>query len=89
MTLSSEKKQELINKFGEDAKDTGSPAVQVALLTQQIRDLTEHFKTHKKDNHGRRGLIRMVSKRRKLLTYLKRTNPEGYTALINELELRR
>ena len=69
--------------------DTGSPEVQVALLTARINDLTPHFKTHLKDHHGRRGLLRMVSRRRKLLDYLKGTTPERYTALIAKLGLRK
>ena len=69
--------------------DTGSPQVQVALLTQRINELTEHFKTHKKDNHSRRGLLKMVSQRRSLLDYLKRRDIEGYHELIGKLGLRR
>jgi len=71
------------------ANDTGSPEVQVALLTARINDLTPHFKTHLKDHHGRRGLLRMVSRRRKLLDYLKGKAPERYTALIQKLGLRK
>lgn len=89
MPLSHEKKQELIKKFGKTDTDTGVPEVQIALLTEQITGLTDHFKTNKKDHHGRRGLIAMVNKRRKLLTYLKRTKLERYTTIISELGLRR
>lgn len=89
MPLSKDKKQEITKKFGKDANDTGAPEVQVALLTEQIAELTDHFKMHKKDNHSRRGLVAMVSKRRKLLTYLKRTRQERYTTLLDELGLRR
>ena len=71
------------------ANDTGSPEVQVALLTARINQLTPHFKTHSKDHHGRRGLLRMVSRRRKLLDYLKRTNVDSYRALIQRLGLRK
>jgi len=70
-------------------KDTGSTEVQVALLTQRINELSEHFKTHEKDHHSRRGLLKLVSQRRRLLTYLRRTGPDRYQALINRLGLRR
>ncbi len=89
MPLSHEKKKELIKKFGKDDTDTGAPEVQIALLTERITELTDHFKVNKKDHHSRRGLIAMVSNRRKLLTYLKRTKLERYTTIINELGLRR
>ena len=69
--------------------DTGSPEVQIALLTQRINDLTEHLQTHQKDHHSRRGLLRIVSKRRRLLDYLKKTNFEGYKSLIADLGIRR
>ncbi|MFC1480664.1 30S ribosomal protein S15 [Candidatus Neomarinimicrobiota bacterium] len=88
MPLSSEKKLEIIKEHGESENDTGSTGVQIALLTVQIRELTEHFKIHKKDHHGRRGLVMMVSKRRSLLKYLKRTDLNGYGALIKKLDLR-
>ena len=89
MPLSTEKKEEIIKKFGKDASDTGSPEVQIALLSEQIRALTEHAQTHKKDHHGRRGLIQMVGARRRLLKYLRRIDLERYSKLIKELGLRR
>ncbi|MCH7521621.1 MAG: 30S ribosomal protein S15 [Candidatus Marinimicrobia bacterium] len=89
MPLSHEKKKELIKKFGKDDTDTGSPEVQIALLTERITGLTDHFKVNKKDHHSRRGLIAMVSRRRKLLTYLKRIKVERYTTIISKLGLRR
>jgi len=89
MPLSRERKEELIKKFGQNASDTGSPEVQIALLSEQIRDLTEHSKIHVKDHHSRRGLIKMVGQRRRLLKYLRRTNLDSYLNLIKELGLRR
>lgn len=89
MSLSVEQKAKIVAEFGRDAKDTGSSEVQIALLTAQINHLQDHFSVHKKDHHGRRGLLGMVSRRRKLLDYLKRTNLESYTALIARLGLRR
>ncbi len=89
MALASEEKQELIGKFRTHASDTGSPEVQVAILTRRIVELTEHFKTHKKDHHSRRGLLLLVSKRKSLLEYLKRKNVERYKTLIQELGLRK
>ncbi|OBW92460.1 30S ribosomal protein S15 [Gallibacterium genomosp. 3] len=89
MSLSTEEKAKIVAEFGRDAKDTGSSEVQIALLTAQINHLQEHFSVHKKDHHGRRGLLGMVSRRRKLLDYLKRTNLESYSNLINRLGLRR
>ena len=89
MSITQEKRTELIAKFGGDAKNTGSTHAQVAVLTERIRSLTEHFKTHKKDNHSRRGLIRLVSNRRRLLTYLKKKDLEGYKKLIADLGLRK
>ncbi len=82
-------KSEIVAQFQRASGDTGSPEVQVALLTARINDLTEHFKTHRKDHHSRRGLLRMVSRRRKLLDYLKNRNPESYSALIQKLGLRK
>ena len=82
-------KQTTIQKFGRGAKDTGSPEVQVALLTDRINHLTEHFKTHKKDHHGRRGLLKMVSTRRSLLDYLKRKDEARYAAVLKTLDLRK
>ncbi|WP_457639393.1 30S ribosomal protein S15 [Persephonella sp.] len=88
MSITAEKKQELIKKFGRFEGDTGSPEVQIAILTERIRNLTEHIKANKKDLHSRRGLIGMVNKRRKLLNYLKRKNPERYQQIIEELGIR-
>ena len=82
-------KAEVVKANARSASDTGSPEVQVALLTARINELTPHFKEHAKDHHGRRGLLRMVSRRRKLLDYLKRTNLDGYRALIGRLGLRK
>ena len=87
--LAREAKEEIVNSFKTHTGDTGSPQVQVALLTRRINDLTEHFRTHKKDNHSRRGLLKMVSQRRSLLDYLKRRDIEAYHDLINRLGLRR
>jgi small subunit ribosomal protein S15 len=87
--ISKEKKQEIVEKFGRAATDTGSPAVQIALLTESITVLTEHLKINKKDHHSRRGLLKMVGKRRGLLDYMKRKDLEGYRALIERLGLRR
>jgi small subunit ribosomal protein S15 len=81
-------KQVVTRKFGAHEMDTGSTRVQIALLTERINYLTDHFRTHKKDHHGRRGLLMLVSKRRRLLDYLKRTDLEGYRKLIEELGLR-
>ena len=78
----------VISKYRVNANDTGSARVQVALLTERINSLTDHFRTHAKDHHGRRGLLMMVQRRRRLLAYLKRTNLEGYRRLIDELNLR-
>jgi len=82
-------KAEIVSKFQRAPKDTGSPEVQVALLTTRITQLTEHFKAHTKDHHSRRGLLKMVSRRRKLLDYLKRTNVDSYRTLIERLGLRK
>ena len=81
-------KDTTVSKFRIHEKDTGSTTVQIALLTERIKDLTEHFRAHKKDHHGRRGLLKMVSQRRSLLNYLKRNNLEGYRKLIGDLGLR-
>ena len=89
MALATEVKETIISQYRTHEGDTGSPQVQVALLTQRINELTEHFKTHKKDNHSRRGLLKMVSQRRSLLDYLKRRDIEGYHELISKLGLRR
>lgn len=89
MAVDTSKKAQIVGEFQRAQGDTGSPEVQVALLTARINDLTGHFKAHVKDHHSRRGLLRMVSRRRKLLDYLKRTNAEGYRALIERLSLRK
>lgn len=84
-----EVKQEIVTKFGRNDQDTGSPEVQIALLTWRINHLTEHLKMHKKDHHSRRGLLKMVGRRRNLLAYLKDRDLEGYRALIAKLGLRK
>ena len=89
MSITAEKKQELIKEFGTNEGDTGSADVQVAILTERINNLTEHMKTHKKDYHSRRGLLIMVGQRRRLLDYLKRTKTARYDSLIKRLGLRR
>ena len=89
MSITVEEKQRLIKEFGTKEGDTGSPEVQVAILTSRITTLTEHFKTHKKDNHSRRGLLMLVAQRRKLLDYLKGKDESRYTALIGRLGIRR
>ena len=89
MTMTAERKTALMKDYGTKPGDTGSPEVQVALLTERINGLTDHFKTHKKDNHSRRGLLKMVSLRRGLLDYLKSKDEGRYQALINRLEIRR
>ena len=89
MSITAEEKQRLIKDFGLKEGDTGSPEVQVAVLTSRITTLTEHFKTHKKDNHGRRGLLKMVATRRKLLDYVKNKDEARYKDLIKRLGIRR
>ncbi|MBT5072298.1 MAG: 30S ribosomal protein S15 [Kordiimonadaceae bacterium] len=89
MSITAEKKQELIKEYAIKDGDTGSPEVQVAILTHRIVHLTEHFKTHKKDNHSRRGLLMLVNKRRKLLDYLNSKDADRYKALIKSLGLRK
>jgi small subunit ribosomal protein S15 len=89
MTLNADKKLEVVSKFRTHDHDTGSPEVQVALLTERITYLTEHFKTHVKDHHSRRGLLRLVSKRRRLLDYLKRSSLERYRKVVLALNLRK
>jgi small subunit ribosomal protein S15 len=89
MALAVEKKKTLIDTHRVHAKDTGSPEVQVAMLTERINQLTEHLRSHSKDFHSRRGLLMMVGKRRRLLQYLNRESPERYRALIEKLGLRR
>ncbi|MCL2632291.1 MAG: 30S ribosomal protein S15 [Coriobacteriia bacterium] len=88
MPLTKEKTAEIIAEFGRDEQDSGSAGVQVALLTQRIRDLTEHLKIHKKDHHTRRGLLMLVGKRRRLLTYIKRRDVTEYRELITRLGIR-
>jgi len=87
--ISKEKKQAIVAEFGRNPQDTGSPEVQIALLTARITELTEHLKTNKKDNHSRRGLFKMVGQRRGLLEYLKKNDIEGYRKLIERLGLRK
>ncbi len=87
--ITKEKKQELIKQFQRDPNDTGSPEVQIAILTYRINELTQHFKTHKKDFHSRRGLFGLVSRRRRLLDYLKRTDPDRYLEILRRLGLRK
>ena len=89
MALVKEKKKELIEKFKANEKDTGSPSVQIALLTERINSLSDHFKSHKRDHHSRRGLLRMVSVRRRLLEYLKNNNEKEYHTVIKQLDLRK
>jgi len=89
MAVNVTQKAQLVQEYQRGQGDTGSPEVQIALLTARITDLTEHFKTHVKDHHSRRGLLRMVSRRRKLLDYLKKTNADKYKALIERLGLRK
>jgi small subunit ribosomal protein S15 len=89
MTMTAERKGALMKDYGTKPGDTGSPEVQVALLTERINGLTDHFKSHKKDNHSRRGLLKMVSLRRGLLDYLKSKDEGRYQALIKRLEIRR
>ena len=89
MSITAERKTALINEHAQKSGDTGSPEVQVAILTERINNLTEHFKTHTKDNHSRRGLLKMVSQRRSLLDYVKRKDERRYRALIEKLGIRR
>ncbi|MBY6063443.1 30S ribosomal protein S15 [Pseudidiomarina sediminum] len=89
MSLTAAQKAEIVKEYGQGENDTGSPEVQVALLTANINELQSHFKEHAKDHHSRRGLLRMVSQRRKLLDYLKRKNQQRYASLIERLGLRR
>ena len=89
MTMTAERKNALVKEYAIKAGDTGSPEVQVAILTERINYLTDHFKTHKKDNHSRRGLLRMVATRRSLLDYVKGKDEARYAALIKRLDIRR
>ena len=88
MPISKEEKQEIVKKFGNNDMGTGSPEVQIAILTHRIRELTDHVKVHKKDNHTRRGLVQLVSKRKRLLKYLVRKNVDSYVDLVKELGIR-
>lgn len=89
MSITAERKAELVKEYGQKEGDTGSPEVQVAILTERITNLTEHMKTHKQDFHSRRGLLMLVGQRRRLLDYLKKKSNERYTSLIGSLGLRR
>ena len=89
MSITADRKQELIKEYATKGQDTGSPEVQVAILSERISNLTEHFKTHVKDNHSRRGLLKLVSQRRRLLDYLKSKDDGRYRALIQRLGIRR
>ena len=89
MSITQERTEELVKEFGRGDNDTGSPEVQIAILTERVRNLTDHMLTHKKDLHSRRGLIAMVGQRRRLLDYLKRKNNDRYRAILKALELRR
>ena len=89
MSITAERKSELMSEFGKTAGDTGSPEVQVAILTERINNLTGHFRIHKKDKHSRRGLLKMVSRRRRLLDFLMRVDAERYADVIQRLGLRK
>ncbi len=89
MSITQDKKKELIENFRLHEQDTGSPEVQIAILSERINNLTEHFKMHKKDHHSRRGLLKLVSQRRSLLNYLKENELERYRAVVNRLGLRK
>jgi small subunit ribosomal protein S15 len=89
MALATEAKQEIISNYRQHGTDTGSPEVQVAILSRRILELTEHFKTHKKDHHSRRGLLTLVAQRRRLLNYLKQKSPFRYAEVIQRLGIRR
>jgi len=89
MPLTKERKSEIVGEFGSNAKDTGRTEVQIALLTERIKDLTEHFKIHKKDHNSRRGLLQLVGQRRRLLDYLARKDLETYRSLIQKLGIRK
>ena len=88
MSITKENKKALINEFSKNEKDTGSAGVQIAVLTERIKNLTEHFKTHNKDNHSKRGLVSLVNKRKKLLNYLSKKNKSEYSDLIQKLNIR-
>ena len=88
MSITKNKKSDIIKDFGKNGKDSGSPNVQAAILTERIKNLTEHFKTHNKDNHSKRGLVALVNKRKKLLNYLSKKNNSEYLELIKKLNIR-
>ena len=88
MSITKESKKNLINEFSKNEKDTGSAGVQIAVLTERIKNLTEHFRTHNKDNHSKRGLVSLVNKRKKLLNYLSKKNKSEYSDLIKKLNIR-
>ena len=89
MSINKEKKTEIINEYSRSGSDTGSPEVQIAILSERITSLTNHFQTHKKDNHSRTGLMRLINQRRSLLAYLKKTNKDSYDSLIQKLGIRK
>ena len=89
MSVTKERKEELVREFGRGAKDSGSPEVQISILTSRIAEMTRHLQVHKKDFSSRRGLLRMVSRRRRLLDYVKRTNPQLYLDLLRRLDIRK
>ena len=89
MSINKEKKIELINEYSRSGSDNGSPEVQIAILSERISSLTNHFQTHKKDNHSRTGLMRLINQRRSLLAYLKKTNKDSYDSLIQKLGIRK
>ena len=89
MSITKERVEELVKEFGGDAKDTGSPEVQIAIITDKIRNITEHLKLNKKDHSGRRGLILLVSQRRRLLSYVKKSGPGRYKTIIDKLNIRK
>lgn len=86
--MTKDKKAEVVSKYGSSATDTGSPAVQIALMTERINELTEHLRSHTKDHHSRRGLLKLVGQRRRLLRYLERNDLERYRSLVSELQIR-
>jgi small subunit ribosomal protein S15 len=88
MSITKEEKKEILDEFGKHETDTGSAGGQIALLTKRVRELTEHAKQHKKDHHSRRGLVMIVSKRKKLMKYLRRKDPKGYVELVKKLKIR-
>ncbi len=88
MSITKEEKKEILDIFGKHETDTGSAEGQIALLTKRVRELTEHAKQHKKDHHSRRGLVMIVSKRKKLMKYLRRKDPKGYVELVKKLKIR-